>query len=97
MKKVLAIALLAAAGFVMAGSAFPKTPRARVLSIASSAPPVTVMMVCNVNGLNYPVDYAENIWGRLPSTNEWAVVGQLVLTTRGLMAYRGGTYYPATC
>jgi hypothetical protein len=97
MKKVLAIALWAAAGFLPPQSASPVPPPAHVRAIASSGPPVMVMMVCNVNGINYPVDYARNIWGRLPLTEHWAVVGQLVFTTRGIMACRGGNYYPATC
>jgi len=97
MKKILAIAILAVAGLLPARSASLVTPKTYFLTTRSSGPPVTVMVVCSVNGVNYPVDFALNIWARLPPNEEWMIIGQLVFTTRGPVAYSRGIYYPASC
>ncbi len=94
MMKILAIAMLAAAGFLPARSASAVTPKAHVIHYL--LPPVAVMMVCNVNGVNYPVDYSSQIWGR-NREGSWLIIGQMVYTAYGPVAYSRGGYYPTTC
>lgn len=96
MKWMIAIALLAAAGFLPAKSASGKQPRAHYMTIQSSVPPVPVMEVCYVNGVSYPVDYAYRIWGTTPS-GAWLIIGVLRITPTGPIAVSGGMFYPASC
>ena len=94
MVKILAIAMWAAAGFLPARSASAVTPTAHVIQY--SLPPVAVMMVCNINGVKYPVDYSNLIWGKNGEGN-WLIIGQMVYTAYGPVAYSRGGYYPTTC
>ena len=94
MMKILAIVMLAAAGFLPARSASADPPKAHVIQY--SLPPVAVKMVCKVNGVNYPVDYSNLIWGKNREGN-WLIFGQMVYTAYGPVAYSRGGYYPTSC
>lgn len=62
-----------------------------------SVPPVPVMTVCNVNGVDYQVDYSYRIWG-INAIGNWFVIGRIVNTAYGTIAIRtDGVRYPATC
>jgi hypothetical protein len=62
-----------------------------------SVPPVPVMTVCNVNGVDYQVDYSYRIWG-INAVGNWFVIGRIVNTSYGTIAIRtDGVRYPASC
>jgi hypothetical protein len=60
-------------------------------------PPVPLMTVCNVNGVDYQVDSSYRIWG-INAVGNWFVIGRIVNTAYGAIAIRtDGVRYPATC
>lgn len=96
MKKLLAIAILAAAaGFLPAKSAPALAPEAHPVTVNYSLPPVAVKTVCTVDGMSLPVDYSNNVW--VSVNDNWYVVGTLYFTSYGPIAYAMGHYYTATC
>ena len=53
---------------------------------------------CNVNGVNYGVDYANNLWGTNLITGQAVIVGHLYATPGGFVAVDlAGNRYPAAC
>jgi hypothetical protein len=62
-----------------------------------SVPPVPVMTVCEVNGVDYQVDFGYRIWA-VNGVGGWFVIGRIQTTPLGLIAVRiDGTQYPAVC
>jgi hypothetical protein len=58
----------------------------------------SVQWNCNVNGVVYPVDYANNIWAINPATGLWFVIGHLYTTPTGFIAINYlGVQYVAVC
>lgn len=98
MKRMIAIALFAVAGLIATGSAAAETPQqGHYQTIQHSVPPVPVMTVCEVNGVNYPVDYTYRIWA-VNGYGGWFVIGRIVTTPTGPIAIRDdGVRYPAAC
>jgi hypothetical protein len=54
------------------------------------------MDTCNVNGVNYPVDYSYRIWGT-NAAGVWVVIGSIRITPTGPVAIGFGQAYPAIC
>jgi hypothetical protein len=97
MKKMIAIAVFAAAGILATTPASAQTaPRAHYQTVQSSTPPVAVMTTCFVNGVNYPVDFNNVIWG-LNGYGIWVTIGRIVPTPNGPMAVSGAWRYAALC
>jgi hypothetical protein len=98
MKRIHAISLLAAAGFIAAkGAAAQPQQQGHYLTIQYVAPPVPVMTLCNVRGVNYPIDYNYQIWG-VNNLGQWFTIGQIVSTPAGTIAVRNdGARFPASC
>ena len=98
MINMIALALLVVVGTPSGGAApmFP-TPAARVETTQYAVPPVRIMIVCNVNGVDYQVDYSYLIWG-VNAFGNWFVIGRIVSTANGMIAIRAdGVRHPATC
>jgi hypothetical protein len=54
--------------------------------------------VCNVNGVDYPVDGFSRIWGQDPTSGRWVIIGRIVATPYGYRADGiDGRSYPAFC
>jgi hypothetical protein len=98
MKWMIAIALLAVAGSLPTKSASAQRPNtAHYQSIQYTVPPVPIMGVCNVNGVDYQVDYNHRIWA-VNAYGNWFVIGRIVSNAYGTIAIRNdGTRYPASC
>lgn len=66
-------------------------------TVQYALPPVPVMTVCNVNGVDYQVDYSYRIWG-VSAFGRWFVIGRIVNTPNGTVAVRNdGLQFPASC
>ena len=77
MKWMIAIALFAVAILIATGSAAAETPQqAYYQTILYSVPPVPVMEMCFVNGVNYPVGYSYRIWAAY-GYGGWVVIGKM--------------------
>jgi hypothetical protein len=97
MKRKIAIAMLVVAGLLAARSASAdNTAQAHFELAQYTAPPVPVMDMCNVNGVNYPVDYSYRIWGTNVA-GVWVVIGSIRITPTGPVAIGFGQAYPAIC
>jgi hypothetical protein len=98
MIKMIALVLFAVAGTFSSGAAPSlSTPTAHFQTVQFAVPPVPVMTVCNVNGVDYQVDYSYRIWG-INALGNWFVVGRIVNTAYGTIAIRtDGVRFPATC
>lgn len=98
MKWMIAIALLAVAGFLPTRSAQALQPNhAHYQLVQYTVPPVSVMTVCTVAGVNYYVDYSYRIWG-VNAYGNWAVLGRIASSAYGTIAIRNdGTYFYASC
>lgn len=58
----------------------------------------SVQFNCNVNGVVYPVDYANNIWAINPANGLWFIIGHLYATPNGFVAVNYlGVQYAAVC
>jgi len=58
----------------------------------------SVRFNCNVNGVVYPVDYANNIWAINLANGLWFIIGRLYATPNGFVAVNYlGVRYPAVC
>jgi hypothetical protein len=44
-------------------------------------PPVPIMNLCEVNGVDYPIDFNHQIWDR-NSCGQWAAIGRVLATTQ---------------
>jgi hypothetical protein len=44
-------------------------------------PPVPIMNLCEVNGVDYPIDFNHCIWDRTPC-GQWAAIGRVLATTQ---------------
>lgn len=98
MKRMMAIALLGVAGFLLTkGAPAQEFGQAHMQLVQYSGPPVSVMTMCYVNGVNYPVDYSSRIWG-VNGYGTWFVIGRIVNNGYGTVAVRNdGMQFPATC
>jgi hypothetical protein len=98
MKKIIAIAVFAVAGILATTTASAQTaPLAHYQTVQSSVPPVAVMTVCYINGVNYPVDFNNVIWGQ-NGYGIWFTIGRIVATPNGLIAVRAdGMQFAAAC
>ncbi|MGA3133945.1 MAG: hypothetical protein ABSD59_24555 [Terracidiphilus sp.] len=98
MKKIIAIAVFSVAGILATTTASAQTaPRAQYQTVLYSVPPVAVMTVCYVNGVNYPVDFNNVIWGQ-NGFGVWFAIGRIVATPNGLIAVRSdGLQFAAVC
>ena len=95
---MIAFALFTVAGLFSNGQGIQIPDRqAHYEAVQYSAPPVPVMTVCNVNGVNYQVDYDYRIWD-VNALGNWFVIGRIVNTAYGTIAVRrDGTRFPANC
>jgi hypothetical protein len=58
----------------------------------------SVQYNCSVNGVVYPVDYANNIWAINPANGLWSIIGHLYATPNGFVAVTSlGVRYSAVC
>jgi hypothetical protein len=98
MKRIIAIALVTAAGFFATGSSEAQTAQhGHYQTVQYAVPPVPVMTVCEVNGVDYQIDYGYRIWG-VNAYGRWFVIGRIVTTPSGPIAIRNdGVRYPAVC
>jgi hypothetical protein len=98
MKWMIAIALFAVAILIATGSAAAETPQqAYYQTILYSVPPVPVMEMCFVNGVNYPVGYSYRIWAAY-GYGGWVVIGKITNTPNGTIAVRNHLVsFPAFC
>lgn len=98
MKRMIAIALFAVASFIATGRAAAETPQqGHYQTIQYSVPPVPVMTVCLVNGVDYQVDYNYRIWA-VNGYGLWFVIGQITITPDGPVAVRNdGVSFRAAC
>jgi hypothetical protein len=98
MRSMLVFALLTVAGFLSTKGAIAQEYGAAHLQLVQySAPPVPVMTMCFVNGVNYPVDYSGRIWG-VNGYGVWFVIGRIVNNGYGAIAVRNdGLQFSATC
>jgi hypothetical protein len=98
MKRMIAIALFVVAGFIATGNATAETSQqGHLQTIQYSVPPVPVMTVCEVNGVDYQVDYNYRIWA-VNGYGRWFVIGRITTTPTGAIAIRNdGARYPAAC
>ena len=97
MKRKIAIAMLVVAGLLAARSASAdNTAQAHFELAQYTAPPVPVMDTCNVNGVNYPVDYSYRIWGT-NAAGVWVVIGRVSPTSGGPVAIGSDRAYRAIC
>jgi hypothetical protein len=96
MKSMIAAAMFSVAGLLLTASASAQTPQAHYQTVQASVPPVPVMTVCYVNGVNYPVDYSYRIWGT-NAAGVWVVIGKINMTPNGPVAVGLGQAYPAAC
>jgi hypothetical protein len=44
-------------------------------------PPVPIMNLCEVNGVDYPIDFNHQIWDR-NGCGQWAAIGRVLATTQ---------------
>jgi curli biogenesis system outer membrane secretion channel CsgG len=96
---MIAIALLAVLTvFSHEDTQTPLPPAAAHYQTAQYAvPPSPVMTVCNVNGVDYQIDYSNRIWA-INSFGNWFVLGRIVNTPNGTLAIRtDGARFPASC
>jgi hypothetical protein len=97
MKKLLVFALFVGMSLMAGRNASAQNVRPRYQTIQYTVPPVPIQAVCNVNGVNYPVDFGSHIWGR-NDYDEWFVIGQIVATPNGYVAVRlDGVRFRAFC
>ncbi len=98
MKRTITIALYAAASILAAGSAVAQRPQqGHYQTIQYSAPPAPVMTVCDVNGVDYQVDFSYRIWA-INGYGGWLVIGRIVPTPVGPIAIRNdGMRFSAVC
>ena len=98
MQRMVAIALLAVAGFLSTkGASAQDFGRAHLQLVQYAVPPVSVMTTCYVNGVTYPVDYSSRIWG-VNGYGTWFVIGRIITNGYGTIAvHNDGVQYPATC
>jgi hypothetical protein len=97
MKWLIAVAMLAAAALLPAKSASGQEPRAHYMTIQYSVPPVRVKMYCDVNNQNWPVDFANRVWGMNNESGLWYILGQIVFTPNGPVVNSRWGVYPAVC
>jgi len=98
MDKMFTLALFAVAG-TLSVAAVPSlsSSAAHSQALQYAVPPVPVMMVCNVNGVDYQVDYSYQIWG-INALGNWFVIGRIINTPNGTLAIRtDGVRFPAAC
>lgn len=59
-------------------------PRANAASERSAqpeTPPVPIMNLCEVNGVDYPIDFNHQIWDR-SGCGQWAAIGRVLATNQ---------------
>jgi hypothetical protein len=101
MKRLIAVAV---AMFVVAGCLSTESAEARTftpahfLTVQYGVPPVPVMTVCYVNGVNYQVDYGYRIWA-VNTYGGWVIIGRIVIEPNGaIIAVRlDGLRFAALC
>lgn len=98
MINMIALALFTVVGSLSGGTAPALSSNtAHYKTVQYSVPPVPVMTVCNVNGVDYQVDYSYRIWA-LNAVGNWFIIGRIVNTSYGTIAVRNdGVRYPASC
>lgn len=98
MKKIVAVALLVAGSLMITQKASAQDPqRGRYQTIQYTLPPVPIRASCDVNSVDYPVDFNSRIWGR-NAYDQWFVIGRIVATPVGYVAVRlDGVTFPAFC
>lgn len=100
MKRLIAVAtvMLVVAGFLSTERAEARTMApAHFVTVQYLVPPVPVMTVCYVNGVNYQVDYQSRIWTLGPGG--WFIIGRIAVLADGTtIAIRtDGLRFPAAC
>jgi hypothetical protein len=98
MKWMSVIVVLAIAGFISTKGAAAHSPQeGHYQTVQYAGPPVPVMTICNVNGVDYQVDYGYRIWG-VNNIGQWFVIGRIVSTPNGPIGVRNdGMRFPASC
>jgi hypothetical protein len=98
MKMLIRSGIFALAGLLGSANAQPQfAGTGHLLGIQYSGPPVPVMTTCNVNGVDYQIDFNYRIWG-LAGYGQWMVLGEIVRTPTGPVAVRNdGATFPALC
>lgn len=98
MKRMIATVIAGVA--IAAGTAMHAQDRtnAHLVKAEGVGQAASVQLNCNVNGVVYPVDFANNIWAINPATRLWFIIGHLYATTAGFVAVDpAGNHYPAAC
>jgi hypothetical protein len=98
MKRILAIALVIVGSLASIKAVSAQRPQSgHYETVQFGVPPVPVMTVCEVNGVDYQVDYSYRIWG-VNGYERWFVIGRIVVTPEGPIAIRlDGARFPAAC
>lgn len=98
MKRILAVALFMVGSLASLKAISAQRPRSgHYEAIQYGVPPAPVMTVCEVNGVDYQVDYSYRIWG-VNGYGQWLVIGRIAVTPNGPIAIRlDGVRYPAVC
>jgi len=97
MKKIMVFALLAVTLMTTEGVSAQRAQQGNYQTVQFTVPPVPVRTVCNVNGVDYPVDFGSRIWGR-NAYDQWFVIGRIVATPAGYVGVRlDGLTFPAFC
>ncbi len=95
MKKSIAIALILVAGALTSMSASAERfNRASLMEVGFAVPPAA--MVCTVNGVDYPVDYNNVIWGT-NAYGYWVTLGRIRNYGYGTVAVTPSGTYGAYC
>ena len=98
MKRIILVALFVVAGLIAARNAGAQTlTQGHFQTIQYAVPPVPVMTVCTVNGVDYQIDFNYRIWG-VNNFGRWFVIGRIVTMPYGPIAVRNdGVRFPAVC
>jgi|HubBroStandDraft_2_1064218.scaffolds.fasta_scaffold584123_1 hypothetical protein len=98
MKRIAAFVLLAVTSLTTTQNASAQPGQhPHYQTVQYTVPPVAVRTVCNVNGVDYPVDFGSRIWGR-NAYDQWFVIGRIVATPTGYVGVRlDGVTFPAFC
>ena len=86
MKRMMAIALLALAGFIAAGSAAARGQQPHYQTIAYGG--FQQRGACNINGVVYPVAMDYSVLGR-DAYNNWAPIGSVTWLRNNIWFFQG--------
>jgi len=97
MKLTSTIAMFSGASLIPScGASAPRTGEGDRETVQPQIPPVPVMTLCEVNGVDYPIDFGFRIWD-IDGRGQWAVIGRVLATTQGGCCSPSRDVTPAQC